>query len=260
LPELRAGPLVATFAPEASMVCSSLTCDGEELLGLRDGLDAYVERGKTMGIPLLHPWANRLFGWEYGNVTSAGARSLRRPEGEIVIEREAPGVRDDGAGHPIHGLVHGRAHFAVIACDETSLRARLDFGAHPEWLRSFPYPHVLEVAVHLRPDGLTHRTTLRNTGVIPCPVAFGWHPYLAVSGLDPVDEPSDLRSFTAGRVTIELGDGYDVAHLFVPPARDLVAFEPMTAPIDALRTGTGLRHVAPGAAFSAVFTVGITNA
>ena len=58
--ELRAGALTASFEPSASMVCASLTRDGEELLGLRDGLEAYVERGKTMGIPLLHPWANRL--------------------------------------------------------------------------------------------------------------------------------------------------------------------------------------------------------
>lgn len=223
------------------MVCASLTVGGQELLGLRDGLDAYVERGKTMGIPLLHPWANRLFGWRYG---------------EVELEEDAPGVRDDGEGHPIHGLVHGTAHFEVVAHDETSLRARLDFGAHPEWLRSFPFPHVLEVAVHLRPDGMTHRTTLRNTGVAPVPVSFGWHPYFVTpERWEPVDEPSQERTFTVGRVTVELLDGYDVAHRFVPPAGDVVAFEPMTAPIDALRTGVGLRHVPPGGSFTAAFRI-----
>jgi galactose mutarotase-like enzyme len=117
---------------------------------------------------------------------------------------------------------------------------------------------VLEVAIELAPDGLLHRTTLRNTGVVPCPVAFGWHPYFnAPEALDPVDEPSDLPSYSVGQVTIELGDGYDVAHLFVPPADDIVAYEPMTAPIDALRTGRGLRHVAPGHAFNAEFRVAV---
>jgi aldose 1-epimerase len=58
-------------------------------------------------------------------------------------------------------------------------------------------------------------------------------------------------------VTIELVEGYDVAHLFVPPAGDIVAFEPMTAPIDALRTGVGLRHVAPGESFRATFRVSV---
>jgi aldose 1-epimerase len=239
--ELHAGSLVARVEPDASMVTASLTLDGEELLGRRDGLQAYAERGKTTGIPLLHPWANRLYGWEYG---------------EVKIEPEAPGVRDDGDGHPIHGLLHGSAHFHVDASTANYVDAHLDFGAHPEWLRSFPFPHSLEVAIALTPEGLRHRTTLRNTGVVPCPVAFGWHPYFVTpEKLDPVDEPSDLRSYSVGRVTIELDEGYDVAHLFVPPKGDIVAFEPMTAPIDALRTGVGLRHVAPGQAFTAQFRV-----
>ena len=241
MPELRAGGLVAHVEPSASMVTHSLTRDGEELLGQRDGLDAYVERGKTMGIPLLHPWANRLHGWHYG---------------EVELHRDAPGIKDDGEGHPIHGLLHGRGHFTVIDEQPTSIRAELDFGAHPEWLRSFPFPHVLQVAITLTPDRLEHTTTLRNTGVVPCPVAFGWHPYLNLpEPLDPVDEPSTERAYTAGHVTIELGEGYDVAHLFVPPSRDIVAFEPMTAPVDALRTGTGLRHVAPGGTVHAAFSL-----
>lgn len=228
------------------MVCRSLTADGVELLGLRAGFDAYVERGKTMGIPLLHPWANRLSAYGFG---------------EVEIDEDAPGVQVDDEGlHPIHGLVHGRGDFEVIAADETSLRARLDFGAHTEWLRSFPYPHTLEVAVHLRPDGLTHRTTLTNTGVVPVPVSFGWHPYFVTpEPLPEVDDPTSERSYTVGRVTIELLEGYETAHLFVPPTRDIVAFEPMTAPVDALRTGEGLRHVPPGGAFSAAFRVGVTT-
>ena len=30
-----------------------------------DGVGAYLREGKTMGIPLLHPWANRLNGFRY---------------------------------------------------------------------------------------------------------------------------------------------------------------------------------------------------
>ena len=42
------------------MVGSSLA-DGEvEFLGQRRGLHAYVTTGRTMGIPILYPWANRL--------------------------------------------------------------------------------------------------------------------------------------------------------------------------------------------------------
>ena len=54
------GGLEAVFVPEAGMVCCSLKHRGEELLGQRGGLRAYVDHYSTMGIPFLHPWANRL--------------------------------------------------------------------------------------------------------------------------------------------------------------------------------------------------------
>ena len=52
--------LEATFVPDAGMVGCSLLHRGEELLGQRGGLARYVADRSTMGIPLLHPWANRV--------------------------------------------------------------------------------------------------------------------------------------------------------------------------------------------------------
>ena len=49
------GGLEAVFVPEAGMICCSLKHRGEELLGQRDGLRAYVDHYSTMGIPFLHP-------------------------------------------------------------------------------------------------------------------------------------------------------------------------------------------------------------
>src|ERR1700760_3498317 len=54
------GGLVAVFVPEAGMICCSPRHRGEGLLGPRNGLRAYVDHYSTMGIPFLHPWANRL--------------------------------------------------------------------------------------------------------------------------------------------------------------------------------------------------------
>ena len=62
--------LAAKFVPDAGMIGISLTDAGVELLGQRRGLDAYVADGKTMGIPILYPWANRLSGNTY---TAEGA-------------------------------------------------------------------------------------------------------------------------------------------------------------------------------------------
>jgi len=47
--------LEAHFAPGAGMVGCSLRHRGEKLLGLRGGVEDYLARGKTFGIPLLHP-------------------------------------------------------------------------------------------------------------------------------------------------------------------------------------------------------------
>jgi aldose 1-epimerase len=57
---LAAGQLDATFATGAGMVCCSLRHRGDELLRQRRGLAAYAATGSTIGIPLLHRWANRL--------------------------------------------------------------------------------------------------------------------------------------------------------------------------------------------------------
>jgi aldose 1-epimerase len=278
--ELRAGALTAAFAPDAGLVCCSLRDDGVELLGLRGGLEAWRDRGKTMGIPLLHPWANRL--------------------DDPGLDRASPLVRTDDNDLPLHGLLHGFAQWHVIARDERRLEATLDFGADPERLRLFPHPHTLLVTASLDPGGLTIATRLDAPA--PVPIAFGWHPYLVLAGvarrdweietsvrtrlvLDdrglPTGERRDEpvapgrlgeRTFDhayadadgawlrlrggARELAIEFGDGYTHAQLFAPAIEDLLAFEPMTAPPNALRTGDGLREVR---AFAATFRVAASH-
>src|SRR5437773_4297700 len=65
--ELRdeAAALEATFIPGAGMICCSVRHRGQELLAQNDGVAAYARHGKTMGIPLLFPWANRLAAFDY---------------------------------------------------------------------------------------------------------------------------------------------------------------------------------------------------
>src|SRR3954462_10187697 len=78
---LRAGELEAAFAPGAGMAGVSLRHAGEELLHRGAGLEAYVERGAVMGIPFLHPWANRLAGFEY----AVDGRAVRLPDGPPLV-------------------------------------------------------------------------------------------------------------------------------------------------------------------------------
>ena len=76
---LKAGAWTSRWVPSVGMVGVSLFGHGRELLGQLGGLDAYVARGSSFGIPLLHPWANRLSGWSYAvDGTASRWRRARR--------------------------------------------------------------------------------------------------------------------------------------------------------------------------------------
>ncbi|MEX2196631.1 MAG: aldose 1-epimerase [Thermoleophilaceae bacterium] len=169
--------LEAAFAPGVGMVGCSLRHRGEELLGQRGGLAAYAERGSSFGIPLLHPWANRL-----------GEPRYRAPRSADVVELdfERMPLRQDEHGLPIHGVLAASPHWEVVGAEPADgsarLEARLDFGANPELLAAFPFPHELRIAAELAGTALTITTELTATGVVPVPVSFGWHPYLTLPG------------------------------------------------------------------------------
>ena len=181
-PELTAYTLsspsdvTVTFVPGAGMVGSSLTHEGEELLGMRAGLGAYRDSGKTCGIPLLAPWANRLDVKEFNGI-------------ELVTDG-TPGAHPDANGLPIHGLLAGcpdwhitRAEVGGEGDDEGAwLVANLDFHAARPEFPAFPFPHLLTVAVHLIGSKVEIWTSVTATGDREVPIAFGWHPYFAPPG------------------------------------------------------------------------------
>jgi len=267
----------ATFAPGVGMIGCSLRHAGEELLGQRGGLAKYADAGSTMGIPLLHPWANRLDGLGY------------EVEGVAVrLDPETAPVRLDGNGLPIHGLATASPYWEVTRADAddeaATLSARLPFAEHPDLLAGFPFPHELLVEVSLAEEVLAFATTLRATGDVAVPVAFGYHPYLALpdaprerwevtlpvrrraeldrrgiptgetrqinvpsaplgdgvyDDLYPELEPDATFALeaTGRRLEARFGPGYPVAQVYAPEGQEFICFEPMTAPTNALVTG-----------------------
>ena len=295
--------LDATFVPAAGMVGASLRDGGEELLGRGLGVHCYARGGTTMGIPLLHPWANRLAADEY------------RVNGTAVrLRPDSPLVARDEHGLPIHGLLGGSPHWALRHANGNgdgaawALSAEIDFGAHPELLEAFPFPHRLALDVALRRRTLTVRTTLTATGEHAVPVSFGFHPYLRLAGvaarglarraaghappparraLDPDRRVAARRrsSRPAGRahlrrrlrrrspmarefvvagggrrITVRLEQGYPAAQVFAPATDDVICFEPMTAPTNALNSGDRLSLVAPGERYTATFSITVERA
>ena len=161
--ELSAGSVSTVFVPGLGMTGVSLRCGGEEHLALPGGLDA-LRAGRTTGLPLLAPWANRLSGRRY---RAAGVN--------VDLSRRRIGVDDNGL--PIHGLLVGRGGWSVNRLatrgDTAGVRASIDVDA-PE----FPFPHRIEISASVRDTQLRVDTTIAALGRRPVPVAFGWHPYL----------------------------------------------------------------------------------
>ena len=292
---LRSPALEAAFAPSAGMVCCSLKRDGEELLGQRDGLAAYRQQAKTMGIPLLHPWANRLAGLEY----EALGRTVRLDPDTMPVKLEEHDL-------PIHGLIGGDPRWAVLLHEAGAAEARLgaefDFTADPVLLAGFPFPHRLRIEAVLRGDALTVATTLQAEPGGDVPAAFGYHPYFTLPGVPRAEwevelpalrhmelddrrlptgalTPQPPRSGALGsdvyddayaverqpaafaasggglRLEVEFLEGYPYAQVYAPPDTDVVCFEPMTAPVNSLATPGSHPVVPAGGTFTATFRV-----
>jgi hypothetical protein len=60
-------------------------------------------------------------------------------------------------------------------------------------------------------------------------------------------------------MALTLDEGYPCAQVFAPVEKDLVCFEPMTAPGDALRDGVCPLAV-PGRPYRAAFTIAVDSA
>jgi galactose mutarotase-like enzyme len=285
------GATTAEFIPSAAMLCCSWRVRGEELLDPGHGVDAYATQGKTMAIPLLYPWANRLAAFDY----SAAGHDVTLPDDRARIPADPNDL-------PIHGLTPGLMSFAALPhASGDPLVGTLDW-ADGELLALFPYQHELRLTAHVRDSTLTITTTVRATGEDRVPVSFGFHPYLRLPGssrttwrldLPPADhlllddkmiptgatepapqgeielgdsswddayKPHDKApryAVTDGRRTVEVSfdEGYAYSQIYAPPGKDFICFEPMTAPTNALRSGDALPVIEPGETYSASFTV-----
>jgi len=295
-----AGGIEATFVPGAGMVGCSLRHRGEELLGQRRGLRAYVAQRATMGIPLLYPWANRI-----------ARRRFPVAGREVAIDPEVTPLRLDADGLPMHGLLTAASGWEVerheLTADGAVLAARFDFTAHEALMAAFPFAHRLRFKAALTGATLTITTTVRADGDGPMPIAFGYHPYLRLPGVAradwhvevPVREqlrldaqmlptgervnaevhagrlgartfddafvaPPDGAPFVlAGgnrRVELAFLAGYPYAQVFAPAEDDVIAFEPMTAPTNALVDGGAeLPLLVPGESYQASFSIRLAD-
>jgi aldose 1-epimerase len=266
--------LHTTWVPGAGMLGASLVHRGHEMLWQGPGVRGYAQQRKFMGIPFLHPWANRLDGFGY-----------RAAGHDVVLDPASPLLLLDDNGLPIHGVLTAsrrwrmRSAFADDTCARLSASLKFD---RPDLLEAFPFPHRIELEVELSAGVLRVCATLINSGTEPVPVAFGFHPYLripdvprrqwvvdfpvherlvlddreiptrAIAAVPPTAGPVGDRTWddayegvapgscfelSGGGRTIEVdySDGFSFAQIFAPPGEEYLCVEPMTAPPNALR-------------------------
>jgi galactose mutarotase-like enzyme len=284
----------------AGMVGCSLRHGGEELLGQRGGLAGYVERGSSFGIPLLAPWANRLSGLTYSAAgrdvdLDAGRTPLKLDGNGLPMhglltasplwEVEEQGAGEGGAfvvaaldfgahgellaGFPFpHRLVVSARITEGVLVVDTDLEATGDmavpvsFGWHPYLTLPGVGRSAWEVDMPVRRRAMLDERGLPTGDIEEVDRIAG------ALGDDAYDDLfPDLHSLTtfalAGggrRLEVRFAWGYPVAQVYAPPGEPFICFEPMTAPTDALRSGHGLRYVAPGATFSARFAIAVAGA
>ena len=61
------------------------------------------------------------------------------------------------------------------------------------------------------------------------------------------------------RIEVTFDRGFPFAQLYAPPGEDLLAWEPMTAPTNALVSGEDLTVIGTGESYSAAFSVSVAG-
>jgi aldose 1-epimerase len=113
---LVAGDLEAVFLPGYGMLGASLRHRHVEILRRVQDLEVAAAKGSTAGIPLLHPWANRLAGPRY--------RAAGR---EVVLDPSSPLLHLDERGLPMHGVPWSLLAWELTEARQDRLAARLEW-------------------------------------------------------------------------------------------------------------------------------------
>jgi galactose mutarotase-like enzyme len=294
------GGIEAAFAPGAGMVGCSLRHRGEELLGQRGGLRRYLELRKTFGIPLLYPWANRLGAHRFevaeqwvdleleglplttdaaglpmhGLLSGASGwdveRHERNSDGGVLA------ARFDFAAQPqllaAFPFPHELRLEAALESAElriaTSVHANggtqvpIAFGFHPylrlpgvgrrEWQVEIPVSERLVLDEAMLPTGASEAVEIAAG-------AFGERTFDDAFRAPDAGEPFVLAG-GGRRIALRLLDGYRFCQVYAPADDEVIAIEPMTAPANALVSGTNLPLLAPGETFTASFSIAVDPA
>ena len=293
------GGIEAAFVPGAGMVGCSLRHRGEELLGQRGGLASYVAEHSTMGIPLLYPWANRVADKRFrvagreldlesdspppaldsnglpihGLLAAADGWSMEdhvgTDAGGVLLARFDFG-RDDELlrAFPFPHQLLLRASLrgpelkvttTVLASDDGPVP--ISFGYHSylrlpgcdraDWEIEIPVRERLVLDSRMLPTG--ERSPVEVEGGRLGSRTFD-DAYCAPEAGAPFVLAGGGR-----RIELRLGPNYRFAQVYAPSDDDVIAYEAMTAPTNALVSGADLPLLEPGGRYEASFSIELVD-
>jgi aldose 1-epimerase len=251
-----------TFVPDLSVLGVSLVWQGHAVVAPHRPLVDYARDGHTLGVPLLHPWANRL-GADRFDVFDplSGAVTVVDVDAAALM----PPVARDSTGLALHGTMAARSGWVVRSLDTGSgfatATTTFDAGADPVQMACFGFPHELIVTHRLSVAGghvaLRTAVTVTATGDVSVPLCLGWHPYvqlpdpraswrLEMPELDHLDvDPNRLPTGVMtrhGASNAPLGNReFDDGYRFVDDARTLAISDDHLRV--AMEAGPGFTHV-----------------
>ena len=179
------------IAPSIGNRAYAMNVHGKNILylGAAD-VGALKQRPGTSGIPFLAPWANRMADggfWANGKkyTFNAGLGSVRLPPTNIAI----------------HGMLTASPLWQVteVAADSRSahVTSRLEFWKYPELMANWPFAHEYEMTYRLADGVLEVITTVVNRSSEPMPLAFGFHPYYNLPGVQRDDAMAHIPAKSA---------------------------------------------------------------
>jgi galactose mutarotase-like enzyme len=250
-----------------------------------------------MGIPLLYPWANRLAAFDYeaagravtvprdperiqleshglpihGVIGGRQAWEVTRAERGALSARHRWDDTDPALFEMFpfrHELVYdarlerGRLQLDLTVHANAPDGVPLAFGFHPYislpgssrelWQVELPAMRRLALDEHQIPAG-------PDRAYEPRRFDLGRREF--DDAFDQLSEPARFAVEGGGRrVEVEFLEGYPCAQVFAPLNAACICFEPMAAQPNALRSGAGLRVLAPGASARASFSLRIGGA